>query len=347
MKWLETDIVVAGGGIAGALTTFLLYEQGLPVTWVVPGTRLTSTKAGAGVMNPVTGRNFTLSWKFRELLEEALSTYRLLEERSKSTLLHRAILWRSLPTPSEENGWCIRLGDPLYSEYMSEPVPPSDHPFLKGARSLGVIDPVWRVDMPGVVEAVRTMVPSVIEGFVTSDRKLVAQDVILDIPSTTALVWATGADREIAKAFALPLRPFKGEAMIISSPDLPEDRIIYHDLKVVPLGGARFWVGPSDPKQAVDIGPTYAARMDLVQRFEKAFDVSYEVQTQEAGIRPASVRRRPFAGQIPGLAHTWLINGLGTKGASLAPWAARHLVTAITGKGPVEPELNWPWKDLS
>lgn len=343
MDCLDSDIIVAGGGLAGALATFLLMEQGLSVTWVSPPDRYTSTRAAAGVMNPVTGRSFTLSWKFRDLLLDAKATYRSLEARSKSSILHSAILLRSLPTPAEENGWCIRLSDPVYAEYMSEPEPIEHYPFLKGGRSLGVVDPVWRVDMQGVVDAVRKIGPRLVEGYVTSDRKMVVDGAVVELPRELGLVLATGAGPEVADSLALPLRPFKGEALVVSSPDIPEGKIIYHDLKVVPLGGARFWVGPSDPRGYADAFPSAKARKDLIHRFEAAFDVSYEVLAHEAGTRPASVRRRPFAGALPGVANTWVINGLGTKGASLAPWAVRKLVRSITEQAAPDPELNWPW----
>jgi len=345
MDCLESDVFVVGGGLAGAMTTFLLMEEGVSVTWIVNDRIHTSTRAGAGVMNPVTGRNFTLSWRFRELLEEALSVYRSLERKAQMPLLHRSILLRSLPTPAEENGWCIRLADPAYAEFMSEPVQGQDLPFLKGVRSLGVIDPVWRVDMQAVVEAVRLLCPAVVVGHIDKDRKLTVNGALLDIPGNKSLVLATGAGREMADGLGLPLRPFKGESLIISSPDLPEDRIIYHDLKVVPLGSARFWVGPSDPRDSSLDGPTPGARSDLIHRFESMFDVRYTVQSHEAGVRPASVRRRPFAGRIPGSANDWVINGLGTKGASLAPFAARSLVQALLGKAPPDPELTWPWPE--
>lgn len=343
MKWREAEYLVAGGGITGALITFLLLEEGRSVAWVVSESLHTSTRAGAGVMNPVTGRNFVLSWNFPRLLRQALELYQRLEARSGKHLLHRVRLLRSLATPAEENAWCIRLSDPAYNIYMSEPIPADNFSFLKGAGSLGALDPVWRVDMQAVVDAVQSLCPMVLPRRLTAPRMLALDGVTEELPSDQTLILATGASHEFMDVYHWPLRPFKGEALLICSPDLPEDTIFHHHLKVVPLGSHRFWLGPSDRKGSDDSGPTPMAMQDLVSRFEASFQVSYSIIGQEAGVRPASVRRRPFAGRLDGLHPGWVINGMGTKGASLAPWATRSLVDALLGHNELDSELSWPW----
>jgi len=50
------------------------------------------------------------------------------------------------------------------------------------------------------------------------------------------------------------------------------------------------------------------------------------VVMHKAGIRPTVKDRRPFLGAHPDHNNLYVFNGLGTKGVSLAPYFAKHLV---------------------
>ena len=66
----------------------------------------------------------------------------------------------------------------------------------------------------------------------------------------------------------------------------------------------------------------------------------FTVEGHFAGIRPATVERRPFAGMHPRYPEFGLLNGMGSKGASLAPFMARQFCTALCGGEPVQPEAG-------
>jgi len=57
-----------------------------------------------------------------------------------------------------------------------------------------------------------------------------------------------------------------------------------------------------------------------------------------AGIRPATLERRPFVGLHPQDQRLGLFNGMGTKGCSLAPYFARQLVQHTSNGSPIHPE---------
>ena len=56
-----------------------------------------------------------------------------------------------------------------------------------------------------------------------------------------------------------------------------------------------------------------------------------------ASIRPATLERRPFVGFHPVHSRIGILNGMGTKGCSLAPYFARQLVEKIKGIGGIHP----------
>ena len=58
------------------------------------------------------------------------------------------------------------------------------------------------------------------------------------------------------------------------------------------------------------------------------------------GIRPTSDDRRPILGEHPTHSNVYILNGLGTKGYSLAPYFAKQLVNFIVRSTPIEKEVN-------
>jgi glycine/D-amino acid oxidase-like deaminating enzyme len=65
--------------------------------------------------------------------------------------------------------------------------------------------------------------------------------------------------------------------------------------------------------------------------------VPYKILDHFAAVRPATLERRPFAGFHPKYPQVGILNGLGTKGCSLAPWFASELTEKITGEGVIDP----------
>jgi glycine oxidase len=340
VKKSDIDALVVGAGLGGALLRYRLHLAGLRVLWVDPDEANTATRASAGIMNPVTGRRFTLSWRFGEMLKESLALYGKLEHHAETPLLHKRSLLRTLFTERDQEQWMLRMGSPGYQELMRAPLSSVSFPFLRDAPTVGLIQPVWQVDLPAVVRAVSAFCGPWIKGKWLPERTLeLADGNREDLPDAIPVFLCSGA----ASFPLLPLKPFKGEALIIRSHDLPADRIIHHKLKVVPLGKERYWVGSRDSWSWKDTGPENDTSQVICQTLDQWFDIRYQVEEVLAGIRPSSVRRRPFAGRLPGTSHTWVLNGLGTKGASLAPLVSADLVRQFLGEEEGDPELRWPW----
>lgn len=324
MNWDEFDLVVIGGGLAGALTVDRLSSSGKRVAWVDRHLGSSSTLTGAGIMNPITGRKFVYSWLFDRFEAQALQTYQDLQS-VQYPILHQLGILKGLVTPGDVNNWCLRLGEALYDQYMHEPQSPEALPYLREVHQLGLIDPVYRVDMIQVVEAVAAKWGRPDQGILRGARELDIKGRSERIPEHVPIVLATGSPVQQVDGLDLPLTPYQGQALLIRSSNLPTDKIIHHKLKVVPYGGDTFWVGTFDQWDDLSEQPTEEGHRVITETLDRYFDIKYEVVGQMSGIRPASRTRRPFVGELPGNPKTYVINGLGTKGASLAPLMVKTL----------------------
>jgi glycine/D-amino acid oxidase-like deaminating enzyme len=66
----------------------------------------------------------------------------------------------------------------------------------------------------------------------------------------------------------------------------------------------------------------------------------YKVVSHKAAVRPATLERRPFAGFHPVHSNIGILNGMGTKGTSLAPFFANQLVQRLVYDFPIAPEAD-------
>lgn len=59
-----------------------------------------------------------------------------------------------------------------------------------------------------------------------------------------------------------------------------------------------------------------------------------------SAVRPATLERRPFVGFHPLYNQIGILNGMGTKGCSLAPYFASQLKVNLTQGRPINPEAD-------
>jgi glycine/D-amino acid oxidase-like deaminating enzyme len=96
----ETPLIV-GQGLAGTCLAWEFLRRGVPFRIADRGVG-GSTRVAAGLINPITGKNFEPSWRIAEFYPQAIAFYRSLEEEFGETL------WHPLPVlrlASSEKEW--------------------------------------------------------------------------------------------------------------------------------------------------------------------------------------------------------------------------------------------------
>src|SRR5215210_7395405 len=76
---MRADILIVGQGIAGTLLAWELERAGLAIDVADQGHAGAASSAGAGIINPVTGRRLVKSWQIDALLPLARAAYEALE----------------------------------------------------------------------------------------------------------------------------------------------------------------------------------------------------------------------------------------------------------------------------
>lgn len=319
MNWDNYDVVLGGAGLSGALLMDALSRQGRKVLWIDPYEPHTATKAGAGIINPISGRKFSLAHQYYANLEVALPLYRDLEFRSGVSLIRPFSILKAFPDVAAENSWLLRMGEPSFDTFMSLPeFKVRDLPW-RNVEKAGMIQPVWRVDMHGVARTIAALWGEPLAGKLTGPGSIALENDLFEIPADLPVIHCLGHHINDIANPKVDLKPYKGEALIIQSKDLPPDFILHNRVHIVPYDHDLFWVGACNSWDYVTIGPTAEGRSEIEFLLNQSFDIKYEVIEHVAGVRPSATQRRPFSGPFSDRPNTWFLNGLGTKGALLAP----------------------------
>jgi glycine/D-amino acid oxidase-like deaminating enzyme len=138
----------------------------------------------------------------------------------------------------------------------------------------------------------------------------------------------------------LPFAPNKGEALIAEIKGIPSQHIYKKGINMVPLKDDLFWIGSSYEWEFEHDQPTEAFRQRTEALLKEWLKPPFRIVDHIAAIRPATLERRPFVGFHPVQHNVGILNGMGTKGCSLAPFFASQLVQHLNGQAAIHPEAD-------
>lgn len=342
--------LIIGQGLAGTLTGYRLEQAGHTVHYVDAPDQTAASSVAAGIVNPITGRRFVKSWRIDELLPVAKTLYTCLEKELGIKLWYEQPLIRTLYNRGDLNDWQARSADPGYPEYME------DQPAIGHISELTA--PVFayagvrhaaRVDVAGLVDAFRqklvrenrfqqqgidyrqvpahlaSLLPEAVGAAAGAEKGLKSKE------SYDHVICCEGWRARDNPFFNyLPHGGNKGEVLLVKTKAPLLGRMFKHRVFLVPLANDTYWVGATSENRFDDDSPTPANREFLENRLAEILTgTEYEVIGHQAAVRPTVKDRRMFIGQHPEIPGLWILNGLGTKGASLAPLGSQWLVKAI------------------
>lgn len=319
--------LIAGQGLAGTCLAWRMWMSGAPFTIADDGGPGSSSVA-AGLVNPITGRNFEPSGGFAEHHAEASGFYQKIERITESRF------WRPMPVlrlASSDHEW-----EKIMSKLDREDV----RPWISSAAATVPPGP-WT----GAVELrgggrldTRTFLTASREFFrshgVFREEKVVRDT---DRPPT---IWCEGATGLMNGSYG-PHRCAKGEILTLRATSWDESSIrIGAGGWLVPTGNTVFKAGATYDWDPLDREPSPEGRRKVMAIAAALADENFEVVGHEVGIRPILRRSDPLLARLP--AGDWLFNGLGSKGSLYAPGTAARLTDWILDN--IEPPVEYLYR---
>ena len=101
-----------------------------------------------------------------------------------------------------------------------------------------------------------------------------------------------------------------------------------------------WWIGSTYEWDFADLNPSPEFRNKVEMQLEYWLKLPYKIIDHIAAERPANLERRPFAGLHPLYQNIGILNGMGTKGCSLAPYFAQQFAEHLINGSPINPLVD-------
>lgn len=339
-------ILIVGQGLAGSILAWQLKKRSCDVFIVDSGHSVTASRIANGLINPLTGRNLSLSWKFPVLLSTALKLYREIESHFGISILQDVSLYRLIPDLNSMNRWLLRSGDPDVALYLPEQQAIDlKSPGLNQTLKYLKINHSYQLNTSVLLDQMKKFFLQ--QGVYRCD--FVNMD---DIEPETAawkqeyfdcIVFCEGA-AGIRNPFfhSLPFRLNKGECLHLKFSQLDFGGILNGDgvLGKVPGTSDVWYAGSTYYNQFDDDQPSETGQTEILRKVSRFYSDFPVLLQHLSALRPSTANRRPFLGKHPVYDKLYMFNGMGTKGASLIPHFSEQMADFILKGIAPDPETN-------
>ncbi|TAI48076.1 NAD(P)/FAD-dependent oxidoreductase [Flagellimonas allohymeniacidonis] len=338
------DYLVVGLGLAGISFCETLEKQGKTFQVVSDDSQKASLVAG-GLYNPVILKRFTLAWEAKKQMDTAIPFYQSLEEKLGVKLDYKLPVLRRFASVKEQNLWFEAMDKPGLDDFLSYKIVENTNPRIDAPFGLGRVMNTGRVDTASLLRAYSKYLKAkellVNESFDHSKLVLKGDEVTYVPIKTKRIVFAEGFGLKNNPLFRyLPLNGTKGELLKIKAPQLHENSVIKSSVFIIPLGDHIYRVGATYKWKDKTNEPTEESKQELLTKLKTFLQCDFEVVEHVAGIRPTVVDRRPLVGQHPQYTNVHCLNGFGSRGVLIAPFASNQLFRSIEHGSSLHPEMD-------
>ncbi|RYZ26866.1 MAG: FAD-binding oxidoreductase [Chitinophagaceae bacterium] len=342
---MQTDVLIIGQGLCGTMLSWQLYKEGKNFLVIDDNAENASSKVAAGIINPVTGRRYVHTWMVEELMEFVQIAYKEFGDYLDKQLLNQKSIIDFFPSPQMRNAFVDRISE---NDTFLHSYPDQNrfNQYFNYDFGCGEIRPAYTVNVQVMLSAWRKKLQELNslkeEKFIAEDLSVTSDGVNYQGITAQKVIFCDGISSAQNPWFSLlPFSANKGEALIIECRELTNEHIYKRGMLLTPLPEENtFWVGSNYQWEFEDDQPSekfYTATTQLLNGWLKK---PYTVISHKAAVRPATVERRPFVGFHPVYPSIGILNGMGTKGTSLAPFFAHQLAQHIVYNFPLAPEAD-------
>lgn len=342
---MDVDFLLVGQGIAGTALAHRLTIAGKKVAVIDQANKNNSSRVAAGLFNPITGRQMVKTWMADQLFPEIEPFYTQLEEYVGAEFFHAKPVYRPFVSIEEQNEWMGKSGDSGYQAYFHTVQQSSLYKELNDPFGGLLLRQSGYVNLNSLLDAYATVLRRQglfrDEAFDESGLSINNRGIAYRDITAGALVFTNGLGALNSRFFDwLPLKPNKGEILVIKQDFCPEE-IINRGIFRINLPDLSVRVGSTYSNSELSPDPTAAAREELLDKLEKLVKLPVEeLLRHDTGLRPTTIDRRPVLGKHPLHDRVYIFNGLGSKGVSLAPYFSKVMSELlIFGKEPLK-EVN-------
>lgn len=337
---MQVDYLIIGQGLCGSFLSRYLLEAGCSVMVIDHPNENSASRIASGIINPVTGRRLVRTWEIEKLLPFAREAYSSWEEQLKVSLIREISVLDFPPNRNMQQAFEERALEDAYLQY---PVNGKEwESYFNFIFPPGIIQPALSISITTLLSAWRKelLIRNALraELFAWDELIYTNHDVRYRDIIAQKIIFCDGVHSQQLPCFQLlPFAPNKGEVIWARIPELPDQYIYKAGITLVPWEKDIWWIGSTYEWDFTDAQPTEKFRERVIAQLKQWLKLPFEILDHRASIRPANLERRPFVGLHPSNDRIGILNGMGTKGCSLAPWFAKEMADHLTKGTPIHP----------
>jgi glycine/D-amino acid oxidase-like deaminating enzyme len=347
---MHYDFIIIGQGLSGTWLSWFLAKENKSFLVIDKNEPVTPSKSSAGVINPVTGRRMVRVWMVEEVLAFAKESHNEIGNFLGIEAISQKNLVDFFPNVHQRQVFLERIeeGDPYLHSF---PEQNQFNQFFNFNLGCGEIRQCYTAHLENLLPAWRAELKNnnkLLEQSFELDRLILHEDSIEwsdrggQTITAKKIIFCDGLNSFENPFFKLlPFAPNKGEALIVEIPGLPVEHIYKKAFVLTPLAAEnQFWFGSNYQWSFEHPNPTKEFYQQAENHLKSWLKIPFKILDHKASIRPATIERRPFVGLHPHQKNIGILNGMGTKGCSLAPFFAKQLCDNLIHKKEIIPEAD-------
>jgi glycine/D-amino acid oxidase-like deaminating enzyme len=341
---MQTEFLLIGQGISGTWLSYYLQKEKRSFLVIDNNQTNSATRVAAGIINPVTGRRIVKTWMIDELLSFLVPAYKELGDQLGINAIRETSLVDFHTTPQMKLSFDERIKD--NADFLFQPGDQNKYNSIfnydfgfAGVNSCYIVNlneiiPAWRKRLLSGNKLIEEDFD--IDELTVTQREVTYKNIIAE-----KIIFCDGISSAGNPFFKnLPFALNKGEAITLESPAIPSGHIFKKGMMLTAIEKNIFWFGSNYLWEFNDDKPTEQFRKQTETLLNNWLKVPFRILDHKASVRPANIERRPFVGLHPLEKRIGILNGMGTKGCSLAPFFARQLADHLLYKKEILPEAD-------
>lgn len=340
---MRVDYIIIGQGICGTWLSYYLCEAGKSVIVFDNEDTSAASRVASGLINPVTGRRVVTTWMADELLPFAWNEYNAISKKLNACFIQQKDILVFPSAPNLMQAFIKRLEEK--NGYIHEPSLSKEilYTYFNFPFDVMQISPCYLIDVRAFISSWRQYLVNINsfqqEAFDEDELSIYDDHVSYKHIEASKIIYCNGIQSSKSKYWqSLPFVPNKGQALIADIPALDKNFIYkFGNLSIIPWQNNLWWIGSSNELNFNNPLPATAFYQHTESTLKSILKIDYEIKDHLSAIRPGAIERRPFAGMHSNYNQLAILNGMGSKGCSLAPWFAKELAAHLINKTTINP----------